>query len=92
MNDKDVATGLGLTPLDETFRLDPYPVLRDLRERDDVSAEEDERHEHGHDHRLRLLEVARDRADAHPDRRADARLWRPRREARSTRVSQNVAA
>ena len=41
MTDKDVATGLGLTPLDETFRLDPYPVLRDLREREPVHHDTD---------------------------------------------------
>jgi cytochrome P450 len=29
-------TGLGLTPLDETFREDPYPVLQELREREPV--------------------------------------------------------
>ncbi len=34
MADKPVPTGLALTPLDDTFRTDPYPVLKDLRERD----------------------------------------------------------
>lgn len=34
MAEKPVPTGLALTQLDETFRADPYPVLKDLRERD----------------------------------------------------------
>ncbi len=34
MADKPVPTGLALTQLDDTFRADPYPVLKDLRERD----------------------------------------------------------
>ncbi len=34
MADKPVPTGLALTQLDNTFRADPYPVLKDLRERD----------------------------------------------------------
>jgi cytochrome P450 len=33
-SDKPVATGIQLTPLDEPFRQDPYPILADLRERD----------------------------------------------------------
>lgn len=41
MTEKNVATGLGLTPLDETFRLDPYPVLRELREREPVHHDTD---------------------------------------------------
>jgi cytochrome P450 len=36
MEDKNVPTGIGLTPLDQTFRNDPYPVLRELREREPV--------------------------------------------------------
>ena len=31
---KPVATGLQLTPLDPAFREDPYPILKELRERD----------------------------------------------------------
>jgi cytochrome P450 len=41
MTDKDVPTGLGLTPLDETFRDDPYPVLHELREREPVHHDTD---------------------------------------------------
>ena len=36
MTEKSVPTGLGLTPLDETFRQDPYPVLQELRQREPV--------------------------------------------------------
>lgn len=36
MTDKNLPTGLGLTPLDTTFREDPYPVLRELRELEPV--------------------------------------------------------
>ena len=36
MADKPVPTGLALTPLDDTFRADPYPVLKELREREPV--------------------------------------------------------
>jgi cytochrome P450 len=32
--DKPVATGIQLTPLDEPFREDPYPILADLRTRE----------------------------------------------------------
>ncbi len=32
--DKPVATGIQLTPLDEPFRADPYPILADLRRRE----------------------------------------------------------
>ncbi len=36
MADKPLPTGLALTPLDATFRADPYPVLTDLRQREPV--------------------------------------------------------
>ena len=36
MANRKVPTGLALTPLDNSFRQDPYPVLRELREREPV--------------------------------------------------------
>ena len=36
MADKKMPTGLALTPLDNTFRKNPYPVLRTLREQEPV--------------------------------------------------------
>ena len=41
MAEKAVPTGLGLTPLDETFRQDPYPVLQELRQREPVHHDQD---------------------------------------------------
>ena len=36
MQDEKLPTGLELSPLDETFREDPYPVLKTMREREPV--------------------------------------------------------
>jgi len=36
MNNKKIPTGLALTPLDEAFRADPYPILQCLREKEPV--------------------------------------------------------
>ena len=36
MPNRNLPTGLGLTPLDETFREDLYPVLHELREQEPV--------------------------------------------------------
>ena len=41
MAGKKLPTGLALTPLDNTFRQDPYPVLRKLREREPVHHDTD---------------------------------------------------
>lgn len=41
MADKKVPTGLALTPLDDTFRIDPYPVLKELRENEPVHHDTD---------------------------------------------------
>jgi cytochrome P450 len=32
MSEEDLPDGIGLTPIDETYRLDPYPMLHKLRE------------------------------------------------------------
>lgn len=36
MSDEHLPTGLELTPLDEAFRADPYPVLKRVREREPI--------------------------------------------------------
>ena len=36
MGEKKIPTGLALTPLDNTFRKDPYPILQTLREQEPV--------------------------------------------------------
>jgi len=41
MAENKLPTGLALTPLDDTFRQDPYPVLRELREREPVHHDTD---------------------------------------------------
>lgn len=41
MTDRKLPTGLGLTPLDTSFRDDPYSVLRELREREPVHHDTD---------------------------------------------------
>jgi cytochrome P450 len=41
MSETKVPTGLALTPLDDTFRQDPYPVLRELREHDPIHHDTD---------------------------------------------------
>lgn len=41
MSEKKLPTGIALTPLDETFRTDPYPVLRELRENEPIHHDTD---------------------------------------------------